>query len=167
LLVLAGLGATVASMLSALPWLVTLSRHKAWTFSISGLLIAASFVNMYWLMPRLNLACRADDPSACVEASRISKVLLWTAAAVYAAGVFTAYALGPLLNRIDGGWTNAFSQEIWYLAERGIRITALVLKTRNLLNFRNAQPLKKRQENGFHTRNTHVNIKAQFAQADR
>jgi hypothetical protein len=38
LLVLAGLGASVASTLSALPWLVTLSRHKHWTFAISGTL---------------------------------------------------------------------------------------------------------------------------------
>lgn len=102
LLVLAGLGATVASALSALPWLVTLSRHKAWTFSISGVLIATSFINMYWLMPRLNRACSADDPSACAEASRISKVLLWTSAAIYSAGVFVAYILGPILSRMDG-----------------------------------------------------------------
>ena len=102
LLVLVGLGATVASALSALPWLVALSRHKSWTFSISGVLIAASFVNMYWLMPRLNRACSADDPSACAEASRIIKVLLWTSAVIYAAGVFVAYGLGPILTRIDG-----------------------------------------------------------------
>jgi hypothetical protein len=35
-LVLLGLGTTVASLLSAMPWLVNLSRHKIWTFSISG-----------------------------------------------------------------------------------------------------------------------------------
>src|SRR3982074_2464881 len=96
LLVLVGLGATVASALSSLPWLVALSRHKAWTFSISGILIAASFVNMYWLMPRLNRACSAEDPGACAEASRISKVLLWISAVIYAAGVFVAYAMGPI-----------------------------------------------------------------------
>jgi hypothetical protein len=101
LLVLAGLGATVASALSVLPWLVALSRHKAWTFSISGVLIAASFINMYWLMPRLNRACSADDPNACAEASRISKVLLWCSAVIYSAGFFVAYALGPILARLD------------------------------------------------------------------
>jgi mercuric ion transport protein len=36
LLVLLGLGATVASALSVLPWLVMLSRHKSWTFGVSG-----------------------------------------------------------------------------------------------------------------------------------
>jgi mercuric ion transport protein len=49
LLVLLGLGASVASMLSFLPWLATLSQHKQWTFSISGILIAISFVNTYYL----------------------------------------------------------------------------------------------------------------------
>ena len=33
LLVLLGLGATVASFLSAVPWLVTVSRHKNWVFA--------------------------------------------------------------------------------------------------------------------------------------
>ena len=47
LLVLFGLGTSVASMLSFMPWLVTLSRHKQWTFAVSGALIALSFVNMY------------------------------------------------------------------------------------------------------------------------
>jgi mercuric ion transport protein len=102
LLVLVGLGATVASALSALPWLVTLSRYKVWSFSISGVLIGASFINMYWLMPRLNRACSADDPGRCAEASWISEVLLWTSAVIYAAGLFVAYALGPILSRIDG-----------------------------------------------------------------
>jgi hypothetical protein len=45
-----------------------------------GALIAAGFVNMYWLMPRFNRACSVDDPSVCLEASRISKVLLWISA---------------------------------------------------------------------------------------
>jgi len=105
LLVLVGLGATVASTLSALPWLVTLSHHKKWTFTISGVLIALSFVNMYWIAPRLasGEACSADDPNACVRASRASKVLLWISAAIYAVGFFVAYALGPILTKLDNG----------------------------------------------------------------
>jgi hypothetical protein len=39
LLVLFGLGATVASFLSVAPWLVTLSRHKVWVLSANGALI--------------------------------------------------------------------------------------------------------------------------------
>lgn len=34
LLVLSGFGATVASLLSAAPWLVTLSRHKAYVLPL-------------------------------------------------------------------------------------------------------------------------------------
>jgi hypothetical protein len=41
------MGTTVASLLSAAPWLVSLSRHKTWTFSIGGVLIAMSFVMTY------------------------------------------------------------------------------------------------------------------------
>src|ERR1700738_5431629 len=66
LLVLAGLGASVASTLSALPWLVTLSRHKQWTFAVSGALIAMSFLNTYYMAPRLRTQdCNPNDPTAC------------------------------------------------------------------------------------------------------
>src|ERR1700756_3073608 len=83
LLVLLGLGATVASFLSAMPWLVTLSHHKPVVFGISGVMIAASFTNMYVIAPRLSRKCAPDDPSACDTASRFSKVLLWVSAAIY------------------------------------------------------------------------------------
>ena len=101
LLVLFGLGASVGSMLSFMPWLVTLSRHKQWTFSVSGGLIALSFVNMYYIAPRIRVKCSADDPAACAEASRVSIILLWVSAGIYALGVFVAYALGPILARLD------------------------------------------------------------------
>jgi hypothetical protein len=102
LLVLFGLGVSVASTLSFMPWLVTLSRHKGWTFAVSGILIAMSFVNMYYIAPRIRAKqCSADDPSACEEASRLSIILLWVSAGIYAAGIFVAYVLGPILTRLD------------------------------------------------------------------
>ena len=102
LLVLLGLGASVASMLSFLPWLVTLSRHKQWTFSMSGILIALSFVNMYYLAPRIRAKqCVSGNPSACEESSKLSRVLLWVSAGMYSVGFFVAYALGPILTRVD------------------------------------------------------------------
>ena len=101
LLVLAGLGASVGSMLSALPWLVALSKHKQWTFGISGALIVLNFLNMY--VGASKLRGRACDPesSACDEASRMSKVLLWCSGAIYAIGFFVAYVLGPILTQLD------------------------------------------------------------------
>jgi mercuric ion transport protein len=102
LLVLAGLGASVASTLSALPWLVTPSRHKHWTFAISGTLIALSFLNMYFFAPRLRArACDPANPSACDNASNLARTLLWISAAIYAIGFSAAYALGPLLTKLD------------------------------------------------------------------
>ena len=102
LLVLAGLGASVASTLSELPWLVTLSRHKQWTFAVSGALIALNFLNMYYLAPRLKArACTPENPSACGDASRLSRVMLWVSATVYAVGFFSAYLLGPILTKLD------------------------------------------------------------------
>ena len=101
-LVLAGLGATVASTLSALPWLVMLSHHKVWMFAISGVLIGASFVNTYWFTPRLRMQnCSPENPRGCQEASRLSKAVLWFSAALYAAGFFVAFVLGRILVMLD------------------------------------------------------------------
>jgi mercuric ion transport protein len=103
LLVLFGLGASVASMLSFMPWLVSLSHHKSWVFAISGTLILLSFIQTYAIAPRLRKGadtCATDDPS-CDRASKISKILLWISAAIYLIGVFTAYLLGPILSRMD------------------------------------------------------------------
>lgn len=102
-LVLLGLGTTVASLLSAAPWLVSLSRHKIWTFSIAGTLIAASFVMTYVIAPRLQQgeACEADDPTTCGEVSKLSRVILWGSALIWSGGFFVAYLLGPILVRMD------------------------------------------------------------------
>jgi len=103
ILVLLGLGTTVASLLSAAPWLVSLSRHKIWTFSIAGTLIAASFIMTYVVAPRLRQgeACEADDPTTCGEVSKFSRVVLWTSAVIWSGGFFVAYLLGPILERMD------------------------------------------------------------------
>ena len=102
LLVLFGLGASVASMLSFLPWLVTLSHYKRVTFLVSGVLITLNFVNMYYIAPRLRAQqCAPDNPTACEDASRASKILVWISAAIYALGFFVAYVLGPFLAWLD------------------------------------------------------------------
>ena len=101
-LVLLGLGATVASLLSNLPWLVILSRHKGWTFAVSGIFIALSFVNTYYIARKLRKdECDADHPNACADVSRLSKVLLWVSAGIYTVGFFVAYVLGPILTKLD------------------------------------------------------------------
>src|SRR5262249_11910288 len=104
LLVLVGLGATVASAVSAAPWLISFSRHKTWTFTIAGLLIAANFVYLFRIAPRLRqhaASCPVDQPSACGSASRMSRVILWLSAGIYVIGFFSAYLLGAILRFID------------------------------------------------------------------
>jgi mercuric ion transport protein len=98
LLILFGLGATVASFLSAFPWLVTLSHHKNWVFVIAGLLITGNFV---YLKSRAK-ACPTDAGDACAAATRTSRVVLWISAAIYCIGIFSAYILGPLLMKFAG-----------------------------------------------------------------
>ncbi len=102
-LVLLGLGTTVASLLAAAPWLVSLSRHKIWTFSIAGTLIAASFAMTYVIAPRLRQgkACESDVPTTCGVVSKLSRVVLWGSALIWSGGFFVAYLLGPILERID------------------------------------------------------------------
>lgn len=104
LLVLLGFGATVASLLSAAPWLVTLSRHKAWVFAFAGILIASSFYYVNRIVPRLLVArgaCAPDDEEACHRASRGSRVLLGISTALLAIGFSVAYLLPLVLERMD------------------------------------------------------------------
>jgi len=102
-LVLLGMGTAVASLLSAAPWLVSLSRNKIWTFSIAGTLIATSFVMTYVIAPRLrdHESCNAGDPTTCGEVSKLSRIVLWGSALVWSGGFFVAYLLGPILERMD------------------------------------------------------------------
>jgi len=102
-LVLLGMGTAVVSVLSAAPWLVSLSRHKAWTFNLAGLLIAASFVMTYAVVPRIRsgAACAADGAETCSEVSRLSRWVLWISVLIWSAGFFVAYLLAPILERMD------------------------------------------------------------------
>src|SRR3954470_255221 len=63
LLVLFGLGATVASVLSEAPWLVAMSHHKHWVFIIAAVLISSNFVYVYALAPKLQMRNGACDPN--------------------------------------------------------------------------------------------------------
>ncbi len=102
-LVLLGLGATVASVLASAPWLVTVSRHKQWVFAASGLLIAGNFYYVYRLAPRLLVrsgACAIDDPT-CARATRTSRIVLWTSAILLLIGFTVAYVLPVVLESLD------------------------------------------------------------------
>jgi hypothetical protein len=80
-----------------------LSRHKIWTFSLAGLLIAMSFVMTFLIAPRLREGevCDVDDPTTCGEVSKISRAILWVSAVIWSGGFFVAYLLGPILELTD------------------------------------------------------------------
>jgi mercuric ion transport protein len=104
LLVLFGLGATVASVLSQAQWLVAMSHHKHWVFMLAGGLICSNFAYVYVIAPKLQArsgACDPNDPAACQTAGRFSRIVLWCSAVLYLIGGFTAYLLGPILVRFD------------------------------------------------------------------
>ena len=103
LLVLIGLGASVASLLSSMPWLLTLSRHKAATFAVAGVLLAAAWAHRTLIAHRLAApeACSTEAAGACDRAASVGLRLLWVSTTLYALGAFVAYALGPVLRSLD------------------------------------------------------------------
>lgn len=95
LLVSVGLGAAVASMASAAPWLITLSLYKGWVFAASGVLIAISA----WVVYRPGRSCPTDPElaAACDRADRWNKRFLVVSGAMWLVGFLSAYAL-PLFS---------------------------------------------------------------------
>lgn len=86
-LVTFGLGSAVASMVSALPWLTTLSQYKSVTFSLTGLVLAYS----YWRLRQVKICSLADK-----HRLRWQKRLLFISAVILAVSLLAAYALLPL-----------------------------------------------------------------------
>ena len=84
-------GSAVVSLVSTLPWLVPLSRHKEWIFVGAGLMIALSAVLTY--RPKGTVACKIAGGEGCRVAGRFQKGMFWTSAGIYGVGVFFAYGL--------------------------------------------------------------------------
>ena len=93
-LVSLGLGAVVASMASAAPWVVALSMYKGWMFTISAALIALSA----WAVYRPSRACPTDPELAatCERADKWNRRFIRFSAVMWLIGFLAAFAL-PLL----------------------------------------------------------------------
>ncbi len=89
-LVALGMGSSVASLVSVLPWLAWLSQYKAITFVVTGLVLAYSG----WSLRRLG------DKTLCSikDGKRLKwqKWLFKISAAIFGVAVFAAYALLPI-----------------------------------------------------------------------
>jgi hypothetical protein len=89
-LVALGAGGAVASMASALPWLVALSEYKLATFGIT----AAALGYSWWRVRKLRLSGTCSI--AYAKRLRLQGWVLRGATAIFALSLFAAYALLPL-----------------------------------------------------------------------
>ncbi len=89
-----GLGATVAAMTKAFPFLITLSLHKTWVFAFSGGMLVLSG----WLMYRPGRSCPTDIElgKKCSTVHKWNKRIYWTSVVIWGIGFFAAYLALPL-----------------------------------------------------------------------
>ncbi|VAW93049.1 hypothetical protein MNBD_GAMMA23-843 [hydrothermal vent metagenome] len=94
-----GMGATVAAMTSAFPFLITLSQYKIWVFAFSGFMLLISG----WLMFRPGRACPVDSDlaRACNTAFKWNKRIYWTSVVIWSIGFIAAYVLLPVRMWLD------------------------------------------------------------------
>ena len=94
ILVTLGFGATVAALTSALPFLITLSQHKIWVFSISGIMLCVSG----WLLYRPGRSCPTDSElgALCEKANVWNRRVYWSSVVIWVIGFFAAYIALPL-----------------------------------------------------------------------
>ena len=86
ILVTLGLGATVASLTSSFPMLVTIALHKGWVFAGSGSLLVVSG----WLMYRSGRTCPADPELArlCDKTQIWNRRIYWSSVMIWSVGFF-------------------------------------------------------------------------------
>ncbi len=95
LLVTLGMGAVMASLASNLPFLVTLSQYKVWTFTASGFLLVLSAIVLF----RSGRMCPTDPGLAvqCERARYWNTRLFWVAVVIWLVGLATT-SVGYLLD---------------------------------------------------------------------
>ncbi len=96
LLVTLGAGAALAGLVSSAPWLVTLSKYKIWTFSISGILIFVSGI-MRWSARNAPCPIDAQQAKACIRLRKVSGAIYWLSVAVWSIGFFFAFVAVKLI----------------------------------------------------------------------
>ena len=93
-LVTLGLGSAVVGLTGAVPWLVTLSRHKEWVFAVSAILLILGG----WTIYRSGRSCPAEPQIGrlCTALDFWNRRIYWTAVVIWGAGFFAAFLLLPL-----------------------------------------------------------------------
>jgi hypothetical protein len=88
------MGATMASLVSNLPFLVTLSQHKMLVFAISGCLLVLSG----WILYRPGRACPTEPGLAelCRRTDKWNRRVFWFSISLWGIGFFAAFMALPL-----------------------------------------------------------------------
>jgi len=94
ILVTLGMGATVAALTSALPFLIVLSKYKIWVFIFSGLMLAISAWFIY--RPHQNCPIDPQQAQACATAKTWNKRIYWFSVIIWSIGFFAAFLALPL-----------------------------------------------------------------------
>ncbi len=88
-------GAAVTSMVSAFPWMVTLSAQKEWIFLGAAIMLTISAILIY--RPKGKVACSVTGGQGCEVAERFTKIMFWSSVTIFLIGSFFAYALLPVM----------------------------------------------------------------------
>ncbi len=98
-LVTLGMGATVASMVSNFPFLITLSENKPWVFGISGTLLLLSGFLMY----RPGRHCPSDPTlsAMCNKTQVWNQRIFWFSVLLWSIGFFAAFLILPIQMWLD------------------------------------------------------------------
>lgn len=95
LLVTLGLGAVMAGLVSAAPWLVWLSAHKPLVFGVAGFMLClAGF--MQWRARHAPCPADPDKARACTMLRKLSWAIWGFSVVVYATGFFFAFFAADL-----------------------------------------------------------------------
>lgn len=94
LLVFMGFGAVVASLVSSLPILVTLSQHKIIIFGGSAMLILLS-----WFMSNRATSCPINEyENSCQQLKKTTRIILIASTVLWAIGFSSAFVLPKILS---------------------------------------------------------------------
>lgn len=96
LFVTLGAGAALAGLVSSMPWLIPISEHKIWVFTIAGIMLAGTGVLRYI---NRHAPCPVDPvaANACSKARKVGGILFWFSVLVYAIGFFFAFIAAKIL----------------------------------------------------------------------
>lgn len=95
-LVALGMGSAVASLVSALPWLVFLSNYKIVTFAITGTILGYCFWRLYQLDHQTNNGNAESCEITDLRRLHWQRPMLWASTGLLLFSLFAAYALLPI-----------------------------------------------------------------------